>query len=479
MTARAASPLVSRALKGLFAAIMITSASLAATASARATDIQRVKTPGGTEAWLVEETAVPVIAVEIAFRSGAAQDPDGKEGLAGLMATLFDEGAGDMSAEAFQQTLEDKAIELSFSSSRDGVTASLRALPETVDEAFRLLGLALSKPRFDQDALDRMRGQVSAQIRRNALDPDDLAGRTFFATAFPGHPYSRPTRGTLASLASLTRDDLVAFHKRQIARDNVVIGVVGAIDAERLKGLVDGALSGLPAKAELTPVPTVTPQGAGRTEVLELDVPQSSIIFGRPGPLRNDDDFIPAYVANHILGGGTFSSRLFNEVREKRGLAYSVYSYLQPFDHGGLLLGGVATRNDRAGQSVDLIRAEIARMAKDGPTAEELASAKRYLIGSFALRFDTSAKIANQLVQLQLDDLGIDYIDRRNAMVEAVTPEEVRAAAAKLFDGGKLLVVAVGKPAGLADANIRKPPAPDAAGDALGAPAPAPGGAPR
>jgi zinc protease len=446
--------------------IMISALSTLAPAEARATEIDRVVTPAGAEAWLVEETTVPVIAVEVAFRGGSAQDPEGKAGLVNLMATLLDEGAGDMSAEAFQETLEEKAIELAFSSNRDAVTASLRTLPEHLDEAFRLLGAALASPRFDADAVERMRGQLSAQIRRNALDPEDLAGRTFFAEAFPGHPYGRPTRGTVESLASLSRDDLVDVHRRVIARDNIVIGAVGAISAPRLAALVDGLLAGLPERAGLAAVPTVEPAGAGRTEIVSLDVPQSAIVFGRPGPLRNDDDFIPAYVVNHILGGGSFSSRLFTEVREKRGLAYSVYSYLSPYDHAGLLLGGVATRNDRAAQSIELIQSEIRRIAADGPTDQELESAKKYLVGSYALRFDTSTKIANQLVQLQLDHLGIDYIQKRNALVRAVTAEDVRAAAKALFGDGELLVVAVGQPTGLESARTRPAPGTAEAGAA-------------
>lgn len=428
------------------------------TAAARTTDIQRVTTPAGAEAWLVEETAVPVVAVEIAFRGGSAQDPETLPGVVNLMSTLLDEGAGDMTAEAFQKRLEELAIELSFSSNRDGVAASLRTLPENLHEAFRLMGLALGRPRFDEDAVERMRGQLSAQIRRNALDPDDLAGRTFFAEAFPGHPYGRPPRGTLESLAAITREDLLTVHRRLIARDNVVIGAVGAISAETLAALVDDLLAGLSEKAALTPIETVKPAGEGRAEIVTLDVPQTSIVFGRSGPLRNAEDFIPAYVVNHILGGGSFSSRLFTEVREKRGLAYSVYSYLSPYDHSGMLLGGVATRNDRAGQSVALIQDEIRRIASEGPTAKELESAKKYLIGSYALRFDTSTKIANQLVQLQLDDLGIDYVAKRNALVEAVSAEDVKAAAASLFGNGDLLVVAVGKPTGLEGANTRPAP---------------------
>ncbi|GLK67726.1 M16 family metallopeptidase [Hansschlegelia plantiphila] len=431
---------------------------LAAQTPARATDIQRVKTPGGAEAWLVEENTVPVISVEIAFRGGAAQDPEGKAGLVSLMTTLLDEGAGDMPADVFQETLEEKAIELSFSSNRDAVTASLRTLPENLDEAFRLLTEALASPRFDEDAVERMCGQLSAQLRRDALDPDDLAGRVFFAEAFPGHPYGRPTRGAIDSLESISRADLVSVHRKVIARDNVVIGAVGAIQPERLATLVDHLLAGLPETAELVTVPTVAPQGVGSTVVVTLDVPQSSIVFGRPGPLRNDESFIPAYVVNHILGGGSFSSRLFTEVREKRGLAYSVYSYLSPYDHSGLLLGGVATRNDRAGQSIDLIRSEIVRIADEGPTSKELESAKKFLIGSYALRFDTSAKIANQLVQLQLDHLGADYISKRNSMVAAVTEAEIRAAAKSLFGEGDLFVVAVGKPTGLPGAVVRAAP---------------------
>lgn len=437
-------------------AIML--AATTATAAAATTDIQRVRTPHGAEAWLVEERTVPVIAVEVAFRGGAAQDPADKAGLVNLMATLLDEGAGDMGADAFQERLEEKAIELSFSANRDVVTASLRTLPEHLDEAFRLLGAALSVPHFDADVVQRMQGQLSAQIRRNALDPDDLAGRTFFAEAFPGHPYGRPPRGTVESLAALSRDDVLAAHKRLIARDNVVVGAVGAVSAERLAALVDGLFADLPATSDLVEVPVAEPAGAGRTEIVELDVPQSSVIFGRAGPLRNADDFIPAYVVNHILGGGSFSSRLFTEVREKRGLAYSVYSYLSPYDHAGLMLGGVATRNDRAGQSIDLIQAEIRRIASEGPTETELANAKKFLIGSYALRFDTSTKIANQLVQLQLDHLGIDYVTRRNALVQAVTAEEVRTAAKALFGNGDLLVIAVGKPTGLAGARSRPAP---------------------
>jgi len=428
---------------------MIFAAATSLVVPARAADIQRVVSPGGIEAWLVEEHSIPLVAFNFAFRGGATQDPDGKEGLAALMAGTLDEGAGDLTSASFQERLEEKAIDLSFRADRDALTGGLRTLTENLDAAVDLLSLALGKPRFDQEPVDRIRAQISARLRRDERDPEDIAGRAFMRTAFPGHPYGRPVNGTLQSLAAITREDVVGAARRLMARDNLVIGVVGDIDAKTLAGKLDAAFGGLPARAELRPVADVAPKVLPQAQVVELPVPQTAIIFGRQGPLRKDDDFIPAFVLNHILGGGGFSSRLFTEVREKRGLAYSVYSYLAPYDHAGMVLGGVATRNDRAGESLRIIREEIRRLAADGPTEAELEKAKKFLIGSYPLRFDSSLKIADQLVQLQLDDLGMDYPLKRNALIEAVTAEDIRRAAKKLFGEGELLVVAVGQPTDL------------------------------
>ncbi len=432
-------------IRTLFA---MTVALAAATLPAQATEIQRVVSPGGIEAWLVEEHAIPVVATAFAFRGGASQDPAGKAGLASMMSSLLDEGAGDLDAAAFQERLEETAVELSFRAERDQFSGTMRTLAENMDEGFRLLGLALTAPRFEQEAVDRIRAQVSARLRRDARDPGDIAGRAFMATAFPDHPYGLPVRGTVDTLAAITREDLAAAARRQLARDNLVIGVVGAIDAKTLGEKLDATFGPLPAKSELVAVADTAAKLPGAPRVVELPVPQTTIILGRPGPLRKDDDFIPAFVLNHILGGGSFSSRLFTEVREKRGLAYSVYSYLAPYRHTGLLMGGVATRNDRAGETLGIIREEVRRMATDGPTDEELAKAKQFLIGSFALRFDTSTKIADQLVSLQVDDLGIDYINKRNGLIAAVTKDDIKRAASKLLADGDLLVVAVGQPTG-------------------------------
>lgn len=456
-------------IRTLFA---MTVALAAATLPAQATEIQRVVSPGGIEAWLVEEHAIPVVATAFAFRGGASQDPTGKAGLSSLMSSLLDEGAGELDAAAFQERLEETAVELSFRAERDQFSGTMRTLADNMDEGFRLLGLALTAPRFEQEAVDRIRAQVTARLRRDARDPGDIAGRAFMATAFPDHPYGLPVRGTEGSLAAVTRDDLATAAKRQLARDNLVIGVVGAIDAKTLGTKLDETFGRLPANSELVAVADTVPKLPGAPRVVELPVPQTTIMLGRPGPLRKDDDFIPGFVLNHILGGGSFSSRLFTEVREKRGLAYSVYSYLAPYQHAGLFMGGVATRNDRAAETLALIRDEIRRIAADGPTDVELAKAKQYLIGSYALRFDTSTKIADQLVALQVDDLGIDYINKRNDLIAAVSRDDIKRSAAKLLADGDLLVIAVGQPTGFDDAvRIAAPTSAAAVGGKQGVPA--------
>jgi zinc protease len=413
-----------------------------------ATTIERVVSPGGIEAWLVHEPAVPLIAVDVAFVGGAIQDPAGKAGTANLVADLLDDGVGEFDSKTFHDRLERKAIELGFQAERDTLRGSLRTLTQNRDEAFEDLRLALTAPRFDPTDVEINRAQVLSTLRRATTSPSDIANVRWWQTAFAGHPYGRPVAGTLESVPIITIDDLKDYTRRVLARANLKVAVVGDIDAETLKPLLDRVFGALPREPELAPVATVSPQGLGRTVFVKLDVPQAVVTFGGPGIGRKDPDFMAAYVVNHILGGGSFSSRLYQEVREKRGLAYSVYDSLVWLNHTALFLGGTATRADRTGETVDLIEKEIHRLAANGPTADELAKAKDYLNGSFALNLDTSSKIAGLLVQLQRDDLDIDYFTRRPQMINAVTLDDARRVAKRLLDGG-LLVTVVGRPDGL------------------------------
>ena len=430
-------------------AIMTLSLVSAAPAFAGASRIESVVTPAGIEVWLVREKNLPMLSFDFAFLGGAAQDPAGKPGVANLVAGLLDEGAGDLDAASFHERLEERAIALSFSANRDTLRGSVRTLSEHRDQAFELLRLALTAPRFDGQEIERVRAAVLAQLKRRSTNPSDIAADHWFALAFPGHPYGRPTQGTLESVPRIGADDLRTYVHRMLARSNLRIAAVGDIDAAELAALVDRTFGSLPPKSEPVPVADVKPEGLGTSETIQLAVPQTVITFGGVGLKRDDPDFIPAFILNHILGGGGFESRLFREVREKRGLAYSVYSYLAPFQHAGLFLGGVSTRNDRAAESLQIIVGEIKRIAEEGPTAEELDKAKRFLIGSYPLRFDTSGKITANLLDIQIENLGIDYIDKRNALIEAVTPEDARRAARRFLAEVKLLVMLVGQPEGV------------------------------
>ena len=421
-------------------------------ATASAVEVERVVSPGGIEAWLVSEPAVPLVALDFAFRGGSAQDEDGKEGTANLLSTLLDEGAGELDSEAFQTRLEETAVRLSFNAGRDSFSGEMRTLTRNLEDAIELTRLALTEPRFDEEAVQRMRQAVSAGVRSRQNDPQTIASKTWFETAYPEHPYGRPVNGSLETIGTITADDLRGYKDRVMTRDNLIVAAVGDIEAEALGQLLDAVFGDLPETGELKPVADVEPTALGRQIVVDLDVPQATIMAGTEGLARDDEDFIPAYVVNHILGAGSFSSRFFREIREKRGLAYGAYSQMAPLDHSALFFAGTATQNARAKESLDIIRAEIARMAEEGPTEAELEKAKSYLVGAYALRFDTSGKIASQLVALQMDDLGIDYFTRRNDLVRAVTIEDVRRAARRMLED-PLLTVVVGRPDGLASSE--------------------------
>jgi zinc protease len=421
-------------------------------APALATNIERIVSPGGIEAWLVHETAVPLITVNFAFAGGGAQDPTGKAGTANLMASLLDEGAGDLDANAFQERLDRKAVQMRISAGRDHIRGTLQTLSENRDEAFDDLRLALTEPRFDAAAVELNRAQILSGLRRQLKSPTDLAALRWWGTAYAGRAYGEPVGGTLETVPKITIDDLKAYQRRVLARDHLSVAIVGDIDAAAAKAMLDRVFGALPAKAQLIARQNEPPQGLGQRINIDLDVPQTVINFGGAGVARSDPDFFAAYIVNHIFGGGTFSSRLSSEIRVKRGLAYSVYDSLLWYDDTAVFFGSTATRADSADEAVELIHKEVRKLAENGPTADELAAAKAYLNSSFVLNLDTSAKVASLLLQLQLDHLGIDYIDARKQKIAAVTLADAKRVAKRLFGGG-MLVTVVGRPAALASAG--------------------------
>jgi zinc protease len=427
-------------------------------APAHSMQIQKVVSPKGIEAWLVEDHTLPLIAMQLGFEGGSAQDPAGKDGLAYFASGMLDEGAGDIDSQAFQEKLEGLAIEILFDASRDAMTGGLKTLTKNKEEAFRLLRLALTEPRMDPDAIERIREQIFSIIKMENEDPERIAANAFFAQVYGGHPYGTPTKGSLDAIRTVTQADLKNFVKRSFARDNLHVAVVGDINAQELAAALDGIFGTLPEKAELATVPEATWRPRAVSQVIPMNMPQSVVTFGQPGLKRKDADFIPAYILNYIIGGGGFASTLMSEVREKRGLAYSVYTYLYPLQRAGMMLGGVATRNDAVKESIEIIKQELGRIAANGPTPEELEDAKRYLTGSYALRFSSSAKIADILLSLQIEGLGIDYIDKRNEMIEAVTLDDIKRVS-KLIRPDELVITIVGQPQGLLPPGERTPPA--------------------
>jgi len=410
---------------------------------------ERVISHGGVEAWLVQDHSNPIIDMEVAFKGGAAVEAPARPGLATMVAGLLDEGSGPYDSEAFQAKLEDLAVELNFEAGKDTFRGHLKTLSDKSDTAFGLFRLALTQPRFDKEPVERIRGQILASLARQQQSPDHVAGTEWFKQQFAGHPYALPTQGTPDSIKAITADDLRGYVRSHLGRDVLVVAVVGDITPAQLKPLLDTTFGALPAKARAVEVSEIAPKSPGSLVVVPRDNPQSVAMFGAPGLKRADPDWYAAYVMNYILGGGGFSSWLTEEVREKRGLAYSVYCYLQPMVHAGLIVGGVATENAHVADSIRLIKEQFARMRDQGPTDQDLADAKTYLTGSFPLQLDSTTSIASLLVTIQLDHLGIDYLDRRSALIGAVTQDDIKRVAQRLLDPAALSFVVVGKPDGV------------------------------
>ena len=417
----------------------------ALSASAQAVTIQTVTSPAGIVALLVEDYTVPLIALQFSFDGGASQDDNGKEGTSDLLTALLDEGAADIKSQAFQQKLDDVGMSYGFNTGRDTFSGYMKTLQSNSDQSFELMALMLNSPRFDDEPIGRMKASLLSRLKRMETSPQAIAGKAMRESVFAGHTYSRPTKGTIESLTKVTREDIIAYHQHVMARDTLVIGVVGAISAEELKLVLDKIFARLPATAKLKSIPEAKII-SGKTIHKELPVPQTNIAFSMPGIKRDDPDFYAGYLVNYVLGGGSFSSRLYEEVREKRGLAYGVYSYLGTFDHAGMVGAGSATGTENAAKTVAIIRKEMQRMGKEGPTADELEKAKKYITGSYAINnLDTSDKIASTLVAIQRSNLGVDYIDKRAEYISAVTLEHAKRVANKLFSSTPTLIT-VGKP---------------------------------
>ncbi len=430
-------------IRALFAAVL----ALALPAQAEI-PIKEVTSPGGITAWLVEDHNIPFTALEIQFRGGTSLEAPDKRGVVNLMTATLEEGAGDMDSRGFAEARDALAASFSFDAGADSVGVSAQFLTENRDQAIDLLREALVNPRFDQDAVDRVREQVLSNLRSNEKDPGTIASERFDLLAFGDHPYGSSGDGRIETVTALTRDDVVAAHKATLARDRVFVAAAGDITGEELGLLLDRLLGDLPATGAPQPAqaPWLLPPGV---TVQDFPSPQSTVFFGQKGIPRDDPDFFPAFVLNEMLGGGRFTARLMTEVREKRGLTYGIGTYIVNMDHADMLLGQFSASNDKVAEAIKVIQSEWGRIGREGVTPEELDATKTYLTGSYPLRFDGNGPIASILVGMQMDGMPIDYVTTRNSKVEAVTMEDIQRVAARLFDPEALQFVVVGQPEGL------------------------------
>ncbi|MDB5396635.1 MAG: putative peptidase [Rhodospirillales bacterium] len=420
-----------------------------------AIQIQRVTSPGGIEAWLVEDHRIPLMALNLSFRGGAALDPTSKEGLALMTASLLDEGAGDLTASVFQKEMADKSIALSYGADQDSFSASLKTLTKFRDRAFDMLSLSLTKPRFDADAVERVRNEMVTSIATSMGNPGWVARRKLSETVFAGHPYARPANGTIGSIRAITVPDMRQFIKTRLGRDQLLITAAGDITPAELGPALDRMFAGLPAKAAAFTVPDVVAKAQGETIVIQRDIPQTVISMAEPGITRNDPDWYTGQIINYTLGGGGFQSRLMEAVRgagSKKGLSYGFSSAFVPYKHSGLILAGGSTKNATAGETLKIVKDEFGKMHKEGITKAELDDAKTYITGSFPLSFTSTDRLAALLMQLRVQDLGIDYLDRRDGLINAVTLEDAKRVSEGLLNPAKLTTITVGKPQGVSQA---------------------------
>ena len=410
--------------------------------------IQEVISPAGIKAWLVEEPSIPFIALDLSFRGGTALDSAEKQGATNLMMGLLEEGTGDMDAAAFRKATETLAAGYSFKARQDATSVSARFLTENAAASLDLLKQAITYPAFNETAFERVKGQVLSGLNSKKSDPDAIAAKTMDELAFNGHPYGRSNDGTIETVTALTPQDMVDAHQNSMSLDHLVVGVVGDVTAEELGPMLDELLGELPTTGAKLPA-DVPFAATGGTTVVEFNTPQSVAIWAQPGIDRHHPDFIAAFVMNHILGGGGFGSRLTDEVREKRGLTYGIYSYVASMDHANLVGGSVASSNRSVGEAIEVVKQEWAAAASGDFTEKELSDAQKYITGSYPLRFDANAKIARMLVGLQLDFLPIDYVNTRNDKVMALTLDDINRTAKELLNPDNLRFVVVGKPEGV------------------------------
>jgi zinc protease len=425
-------------------------------AQAASVRVQEVVSPGGIKAWLVQDDKLPLIAMRFAFRGGVEQDPEDKQGLAELTMALLTQGAGPYDTEAFQQKLADQSIQLGFSASRDELRGALKTLRSSRGEAFKMLRLSVTEPRFDAEAFERARSQQMTAMKLEMGTASWQGRYALFAELFKGHPYFMRHFGTEKTLEGLTREDVRDFAVRHFARDNLLVAVTGDISSAELGKALDGIFAKLHAHAQLTAVGDAAWSSEKAAILVKRDGTQTDMLFAVPMMRRNDPDWYAADIVNYILGGGGFESRLMKDVRDKKGLTYGISTALAPMEHASLLIGQASTDNPKTGEAWQAVRDVWQELYEKGVADAEIAAAKDYLTGSLPIALTSLPAIAGILLEMQLEDLGRDYLDRYSTLIRRVSADDVKQVIQKWFDPSRVEVVFVGVPEGVDPTGVQE-----------------------
>jgi zinc protease len=408
--------------------------------------IQTWETANGAEVLFVEAPEIEMVDVRIVFDAGSARDGD-KPGVTSFTNSLLSEGAGDWSAFQIAQRMEGVGAQLETGSLRDMAWISVRSLTESKALATSLETLAavIAEPRFTEEDIERQRQSILAGLVQDQQSPGRLGNKRLYELVFGSHPYAGNPEGNIASVKAITREEIVATHKRLYVAKNAVVAIVGALSRQQAESIANQVTDGLSAGEEVAKLPPVQPLQTALDEQIPFPSTQSHLYIGQPGMRRGDPDYFTLYVGNHILGGGGLVSQLSHEVREKRGLSYSVYSYFLPMRQIGLFQMGLQTKNDQAAEALQVVRDTLKRFIKEGPTAEELEAAKQNISGGFPLRIASNGKIVEYLAVIGFYDLPLDYLESFTDKVTAVTREQIQDAFQRRIDPDRMVRVQVGR----------------------------------
>ena len=411
--------------------------------------IQAWQTDNGAKVLFVPAPEIPIINVRVVFDGGSARDGD-KPGLAAFTNNLLSEGAGPWSTQQVAERLENVGAELSTGSLRDMAWASLRTLtePKAMQTALETMAAVLAHPRFAADDVERERKAILAGLLADEQSPASIGKKALYQRVYGEHPYAQDPQGTRESVKSITREDLIATHKRLYVARNAVVSIVGAVDRAQAEQIAADVVRDLPAGEHTPALPAVEPLQAASVEIIDFPSAQAHIYVAQPGIRRGDEDYFPLYVGNHVLGGSGLVSQLSEEVREKRGLSYSVYSYFLLMRQPGLFQLGLQTKNSQAAEALQVLNETLRRFVKEGPTAAELQAAKQNITGGFPLRISSNSKIIEYLSVIGFYGLPLDYLDTFTAKVEAVTAEQIRDAFQRRVHPDRMVTVQVGQLSG-------------------------------